>query len=54
MGKRRRRGIASEFWGFLKENKKWWLTPIILVLLLLMGVVILNATGAVPFMYTLF
>lgn len=54
MAKRRRTGIVREFWAFLKDNKKWWLTPIILVILLLMGIVILNATGVVPFMYTLF
>lgn len=25
--------LLSEFWGFLKTNKKWWLTPIVLMLL---------------------
>ncbi len=54
MAKRKRRGLAREFLDFLKDNKMWWLSPIILVLLLLMGIVIMSATGAVPFMYTLF
>jgi hypothetical protein len=47
--------IVREFWDFLAENKKWWLTPIILVLLL-MGVFIFIALSspAAPFIYTLF
>jgi hypothetical protein len=47
-------GIVAEFWDFLLHNKKWWITPIILVLLL-MGVLIwLQGTAAAPFIYTLF
>ena len=53
-GRRRRTGVATEFWLFLKHNKKWWMTPIVLVFLLLMGVVFLSATGVAPIMYTLF
>ncbi|MDY7095120.1 MAG: DUF5989 family protein [Acidobacteriota bacterium] len=47
-------GLLQEFWLFLRESKKWWLTPIILVLLLLAGLVVLAGTGAAPFIYTLF
>jgi len=48
------RGFFSEFWIFLKENKKWWLLPILLAFLL-MGVLLLaGGTGAAPFIYTLF
>jgi hypothetical protein len=50
----KRDGVALEFWRFLKQNKKWWLTPIVLVFLLLMGVAVLGSSGAVPFMYTIF
>jgi hypothetical protein len=47
-------GIVAEFVDFLLHNKKWWITPIILVLLL-MGVLIwLQGTAAAPFIYTLF
>ena len=47
-------GIFGELWNFLRHNKKWWMTPIILVLLLLGVLVILAGTGMAPFIYTLF
>ena len=50
----KRAGLVSEFLGFLGENKKWWLTPIILTILLLGGLVVLGGTAAAPFIYTLF
>ncbi|MBL9136084.1 MAG: hypothetical protein JNK85_09460 [Verrucomicrobiales bacterium] len=49
-----RRGILSEAWGFLRDNKKWWLLPIAIVLLLFGILVLLAGTGAAPFIYTLF
>ncbi|MDP6528666.1 MAG: DUF5989 family protein [Gemmatimonadota bacterium] len=48
------RGMLSEFWGLLRENKKWWLTPIILAAVLLGGFMILMATPLSPLIYTLF
>jgi hypothetical protein len=39
---------------FLLTNKRWWLLPIVLVLLLASLLVILSGTGAAPFIYTLF
>lgn len=47
--------ILVEFWNFLKVRKKFWLTPIILILLLL-GALIIFAEGSAlaPFVYTLF
>lgn len=47
-------GIAREFLDFLLHNKKWWLTPIILVLLLVGLLAVLGGSGAAPFIYTLF
>jgi len=47
-------GFFAEFWYFLLHNKKWWLTPIFLLLLILGALVILGASGAAPFIYTLF
>ena len=47
-------GIVGEFTDFLKHNKKWWLTPIIIVLLLVGVLAVLGGTGAAPFIYTLF
>ena len=50
-----RLGILKEFWDFLKTRKKWWLAPIIIMLLLL-GVLIFFTQGSAiaPFIYTLF
>jgi len=47
--------ILREFWDFLKVRKKWWLAPII-VMLLLLGFLIFFAQGSAvaPFIYTLF
>jgi hypothetical protein len=47
-------GIVREFGDFLLHNKKWWLTPIILVLLLFGLLIVLAGSGAAPFIYTLF
>ena len=47
-------GFLSEFWIFLRYNKKWWITPILLVLLLVGALVMLGGTAAAPFIYTLF
>ena len=47
-------GLLREYWEFLKHNKKWWLTPIILALLLLGVLVVLGGSPAGPFIYTLF
>ena len=49
-----RSGIVTEFWDFLRDNKKWWLAPIIVSILLLGGLVLLGGTAAAPFIYTLF
>jgi hypothetical protein len=48
------RGFARELWDFVRVNKKWWLTPIILVLLVLGALIIIGGTAAAPFIYTLF
>ena len=50
----KRQGLLSEFLGFLAENKKWWLLPILLAVLLLGALVMLGGTAAGPFIYTLF
>ena len=42
-------------WVFLKTRKKWWLTPIILTLVLLAALIVLTESSAVaPFIYALF
>jgi len=47
--------IVSEFWDFLRIRKKWWLTPIVIFLVLLGALIIFTEGSAVaPFIYTLF
>jgi hypothetical protein len=49
-----RSNLATEFWGFLRENKKWWLLPIIMVFMFVGLLLVLGGTAAAPFIYTLF
>ena len=47
--------ILKEFWTFLMTNKKWWLIPIIVTLVILGVLIIFTESAAVaPFIYTLF
>jgi hypothetical protein len=47
--------FLSELWAFMKERKKFWLFPIVLVLLLFGSLVVLTQGSVVaPFIYTLF
>ena len=47
--------LLVDLWGFLKERKKFWLAPIIIVMLLLGALLVLTQGSAVaPFIYTLF
>ena len=47
--------ILSELWSFLRMRKKYWLTPIVLLLVIFGGLIILAQGSAVaPFIYTLF
>lgn len=49
-----RTGLTREFWDFVKHNKKWWLIPIVVVVLLVGALVMLTSSGVAPFIYTLF
>jgi hypothetical protein len=47
--------FLSELWAFMRERKKFWLLPIILVLLLFGALLVLTeGTAVAPFIYTLF
>ena len=47
--------FIKEFWEFLKVRKKYWLVPIIIVLLMFGGIIVLTQGSAVaPFIYTIF
>lgn len=47
-------GLVSEFIAFLAYNKKWWLTPIVIVLLLVGLLIFLSGTAVAPFIYPIF
>jgi hypothetical protein len=48
-------GILKDLWGFLRTRKRWWLTPIIVIFLLLGILIFFTQSSAVaPFIYTLF
>jgi len=53
-GKEAQASLFSEFIQFLRQNKKYWLIPILLVLLGLGALIIIGGTVAAPFIYTLF
>jgi hypothetical protein len=46
--------LSREFLEFLGQNKKWWMLPILLVMLLLGILIFLSSTAVAPFIYTLF
>ena len=46
--------LLVEFWCFLRYNKKWWLTPIIAMLLAIGVLVLMSGSAVAPFIYTLF
>ena len=44
-----------ELWGFMRERKKFWILPIVIILILLSGLIVLTSGSVVaPFIYTLF
>ena len=47
-------GLIRDFLAFLGENKKWWLLPLLIVLLLVGVLVVLGGTALGPFIYPLF
>jgi hypothetical protein len=47
--------LLKEFWGFLKVRKKWWLLPIIIVMVFVGSLLVLAQGSALaPFIYTIF
>ncbi len=48
-------GLLREFWGFMKVKKKFWLLPIVIILVLLGALIVFTESSAVaPFIYALF
>lgn len=54
MAEDRQPGFFSEFFLFIRQNKKWWLTPILIILFLLIALVIISQTPLAPFIYPFF
>ena len=47
--------LLPELWAFMKVRKKWWLGPIVVMLVLLgLLIVLTQGTAVAPFIYTLF
>ncbi|MBP5406764.1 hypothetical protein IJG44_02520 [bacterium] len=47
--------LLKDLWGYLKVRKKFWLLPLIIVLLLIGLLIVLSSTSAIaPFIYTIF
>jgi hypothetical protein len=47
--------ILAEFWQFMRVRKKWWLAPIIIVMMVLSLIIVMTqGTALAPFIYTLF
>ncbi len=47
--------ILKDLWGFMRVRKKYWMLPIILIMLLLGGLIVFSSGSALaPFIYTLF
>lgn len=50
----KRSSLPAEFCAFLLHNKKWWLLPIVIAVLLMGLLVVLGGSSVAPFIYTLF
>jgi hypothetical protein len=48
-------GILRELWAFMKVRKKWWLLPIVVLLILVGGLLVFAQSSVLaPFIYTIF
>lgn len=47
--------LMNELWDFMKERKKWWLLPVVLVMVIVGGLLVFAQGSALaPFIYTIF
>ena len=54
LSRKRRHSTWRELLQLLREHKKWWLTPIVAMMLLLGWLALFAGGSAAPFLYTLF
>ncbi len=47
-------GFAADLLQFVLQSRKWWLVPIVVVLVLFGAILVLGGTSAAPFIYSLF
>lgn len=47
-------GFIGEFWSYLRNSRKWWLAPILVLLILLAVLSVVAGSSAAPFIYALF
>ena len=47
-------GFVREVWYLLSSDKRWWLAPVVIAIVILGALVLLTGTGVAPFIYTLF
>jgi len=53
-GQEQRTGLLADFIYLLKNNRKWWMLPLILVLIVFGIFMVLSSSGVAPFIYTVF
>jgi len=46
--------FVREVWDLVSSDRRWWLAPIMIAIVLLGALVLLTGTGVAPFIYTLF
>ena len=46
--------FVKEVWYLVSSDKRWWLAPIVIAIVILGALVMLTGTGVAPFIYTLF
>ncbi len=51
---RRRSGILTEVWGYLRQNRKWWLLPILIALFLVGVLMFVGSSVVAPLVYPVF
>ena len=50
----KQKGFAGQFLHFALHNKRWWLTPILILLIMVGVLIVLGGSGVAPFIYSLF
>lgn len=51
---RKRNSFVSEYFYLLRTNQKWWMLPLLALLLLLAGLFVMSGTPLAPLIYTVF